>query len=120
LLTHASKVADLCFLYYLDYPLKTIRQIRFIQIICQICLAITAMIAATFIGAILKIYHLSTTIGMILGDLFIGLGAISAILLITIKYLRCPVCRNVFVGKEDPQWFAVKCRHCGRRSGDTH
>jgi hypothetical protein len=82
--------ADLCFLYYLDYPLKTIRQIRFIQIICQICLAITAMIAATFIGAILKIYHLSTTIGMILGDLFIGLGAISAILLITIKYLRCP------------------------------
>lgn len=100
--------------------MKTIRQIRFIQIICQLCLATTAMIAATFIGAILKIYHLSTTVGMILGDLFIVLGTISIILIITIKYLRCPVCRNVFVGKEDPQWFAHKCRHCGRRSGDTH
>ena len=84
------------------------------------CLATTAMIAATFIGAILKLYHLSIAVGSILGELFIGLGTFSAILLIIIKNLRCPVCRNVFVGKEDPQWFTHKCRHCGRRSGDTH
>ena len=33
---------------------------------------------------------------------------------------RCPVCKNVFVGKESPELFTHKCRHCGRRSGDTH
>lgn len=100
--------------------MKTIRQIRFIQVVCQICLATTAIIALAFMGAILHLYHLNHNMGMILGELFIGLGAASTLLIITIKNLRCPVCRNVFVGKEDSQWFTAKCRHCGRRSGDTH
>lgn len=100
--------------------MKTIRQIRAIQRLYQFTLFINIIVIAVFAGAILQFYDLSTPSGNLLTKLIIISLIVSCIFWFIIKRLRCPVCRNVFVGKESPQLLTNKCRHCGRRSGDTH
>lgn len=99
--------------------IKTIKQIRIIQRLCQVALSITAICIAVFIGAILKAYDLKTNIGHIFEDLFVGSSLFATVLLVIIRFVRCPVCHNVYVGKQEPTLFTEKCRYCGRRSGDT-
>ena len=100
--------------------MQTIKQIRTIQISCQIGLSIIVIIALIFVGAILGFYHLPTHKGNILSEVFIGIALLTSILLLVLRRARCPVCKNVFIGKTEPRWFSVTCKNCGRRSGDTH
>lgn len=100
--------------------MQTIKQIRTIQLTCQAGLFIIAVIALIFVGAILGFYHLSIHKGNLLGEVFVAVSLISGILLLVLRRARCPVCKNVFVGKTEPRWFSVTCKNCGRRSGDTH
>jgi hypothetical protein len=100
--------------------LKTIHQIRLVQISCQVFVFTNILIAGIFIGAILDFYALDKHLGNQLSQFFVLTLSVCALLWLIVKRLRCPVCRNVFVGKESPELFTRKCRHCGRRSGDTH
>ena len=100
--------------------MKTIRQIRLVQLSYQFFMTTNLLIATVFIGTILEFYHLHAHIGNPLSQIFVFSLVLSAMLWLIIKRLRCPVCRNVFVGKESPELLTRKCRHCGRRSGDTH
>jgi hypothetical protein len=100
--------------------LKTIRQIRLVQISYQFFLFSNLLIAGVFIGTILEFYELNIHLGNKLSYVFLLSLCLSALLWMIVRRLRCPVCRNVFVGKESPELFTHKCRHCGRRSGDTH
>ena len=77
-------------------------------------------IASIFIGTILEFYVLDKHLGNKLSYIFVLNLGLSALLWMIVRRLRCPVCKNVFVGKESPELFTHKCRHCGRRSGDTH
>ncbi|MCC6374220.1 MAG: hypothetical protein IT465_05325 [Moraxellaceae bacterium] len=100
--------------------MKTIRQIRLVQISYQFFVFSSLFIASIFIGTILEFYVLDKHLGNKLSYIFLFNLSLSALLWMIVKRLRCPVCRNVFVGKESPELFTRKCRHCGRRSGDTH
>ena len=86
----------------------------------QFFMLLNLVIAAIFAGAVLELYYLETHHGNPLGQIFLANLVLCAMLWLVIRRLRCPVCRNVFVGKESPQLLTHKCRHCGRRSGDTH
>lgn len=100
--------------------MKTIRHIRLVQTIYQFFLITSTLTLVLFLGAIFKLYHLPAQHGNPLGQLFILNVVICAVLWLVIRRLRCPICRNVFVGAESPRLHTTKCRHCGRRSGDTH
>lgn len=100
--------------------MQTIKQIRTIQLTCQVGLSIIVIIALIFVGAILGFYHLPTDKGHVLGEVFVAVSLITGILLLVLRRARCPVCKNIFVGKTEPRWFSVTCKNCGRRSGDTH
>jgi len=98
----------------------TIKQIRVTQIASQIGVAIIVIIGLIFVGAIFGLYHLPVAKGNVLGDIFLLDSVITGSLLLVLRRARCPVCKNVFVGKTEPRWFSVTCKNCGRRSGDTH
>ena len=89
------------------FYLKTIRQIRTVQISYQFLVFIDVLITGVYVG------------GTLTNILVLSLS-LSVFLWLIIKRLRCPVCRGVFVGKESPELFTDKCTYCGRRSGDTH
>lgn len=99
--------------------IKTIAQIRVLQRLCQASIAIATLCIAIFLGAILKIYHLKSELGHLVEDAFLIATVIAAVLALVLRYIRCPVCHNVYVGKNEPTLFNEKCRYCGRRSGDT-
>jgi len=90
------------------------------QIASQIGLATIVIIGLIFVGAILRFYYLPIEKGNFLGELFLIDSVITGCLLLVLRRARCPVCKNVFVGKTEPRWFSVTCKNCGRRSGDTH
>ncbi len=100
--------------------LKTIRQIRTVQISYQFLVFIDVLITGVFVGAALNFYELSKYVGGTLTNILVLSLSLSVFLWLIIKRLRCPVCRGVFVGKESPELFTDKCTYCGRRSGDTH
>lgn len=100
--------------------MTTIKQIRMTQIASLIGLVIIIIIGLTFVGAILGLYHLPTEKGNFLGEIFLVDSLITGSLLLIVRRARCPVCKNVFVGKTEPRWFSKTCKNCGRRSGDTH
>lgn len=99
--------------------IKTIAQIRLLQRLCQLSIAIATTSITIFLGAILKMYHLKSDLGHFLEDALIIATVMSAVLILVLRYIRCPVCHNVYVGKNEPTFFNDKCRYCGRRSGDT-
>jgi hypothetical protein len=90
------------------------------QIASQMGLTVMVIIGLIFVGAILGFYHLPTTKGNFLGEVFLMDSCITGSLLLILRRARCPVCKNIFVGKTEPRWFSVTCKNCGRRSGDTH
>jgi hypothetical protein len=98
--------------------IKTITQIRVLQVICQASFLIAALCALAFLGDIFDRYSLSSSIGHPLEYTFLVSIITGLSLILIIRYLRCPVCHNVFVGKQEPILFANKCRYCGRSSGD--
>jgi hypothetical protein len=102
------------------FYLKTIRQIRTVQISYQFLVFIDVLIIGVFVGAALNFYELSKYVGGTLTNILVLSLSLSVFLWLIIKRLRCPVCRGVFVGKEYPELFTDKCTYCGRRSGDTH
>ena len=53
-------------------------------------------------------------------EIFLVDSCITGSLLLIVRRARCPVCKNIFVGKTEPRWFSKTCKNCGRRSGDTH
>ena len=100
--------------------MSTIKQIRVTQIASKIGLTIITIIGLIFVGAILKLYHLPIAQGNFLGKVFLADAFITSCLLLIVRRARCPVCKNIFVGRNEPRWFTVTCKNCGRRSGDTH
>ncbi len=99
--------------------IKTIAQIRVLQRLCQACIAIATTCIAIFLGAILKIYHLKSELGHLVENALLTTTVLAGILVLILRYVRCPVCHNVYVGKNEPTLFNDKCRYCGRRPGDT-
>ena len=99
--------------------IKTIAQVRLLQCLCQASIAISTICVAIFLGAILNIYHLKSELGHLVEDVFLIATVMAGVLVLALRYIRCPVCHNVYVGKNEPTFFNEKCRYCGRRSGDT-
>ncbi len=99
--------------------IKTITQIRMLQRLCQASIAIAGLCISVFLGAILKVYQLKSELGHLVEDAFLASSVIAGVLVLVLRYIRCPVCHNVYVGKNEPTLFNEKCRYCGRRSGDT-
>lgn len=99
--------------------MQTIQQIKLLQDVCQTCLIVCAIAAVIFLGAIVNLYPLHNTFGELLGYLFLGCASLGCVLLLIIPRLKCPVCHNIYVGKQERTLFTHTCRYCGRRSGDT-
>ena len=97
--------------------IKTIAQIRLLQRLCQASIAIATICVAIFLGAILNIYHLKSELGHLVEDALLASSVIAVVLVLVLRYVRCPVCHNVYAGKNEPTLFNEKCRYCGRRSG---
>ncbi len=99
--------------------IKTIAQIRILQRLCQASIAIAGTCIAIFLGAILQIYHLKSALGHLVENAFLITTVLAGVLVLVLRHIRCPICHNVYVGKNEPTLFNEKCRYCGRRSGDT-
>ncbi len=80
---------------------------------------IASLSIGVFSGAILGLFSLESALGHFFESVLLTCITVGGILLLVIRLLRCPVCHNVFVGKQEPTLFTEKCRYCGRRSGDT-
>jgi hypothetical protein len=99
--------------------IKTITQIRVLQRLCQTSITIAVTCIAIFLGAILKVYFLKSELGHVVENVFLITTVLAGVLILVLRYVRCPVCHNVYAGKNEPTLFNEKCRYCGRRSGDT-
>ncbi len=93
----------------------SIQGIRYIQIICQACLAIGLF---SFLTVLLINPHRLPVSPRILLDIAMAGGVAGGLLLLVLGQLRCPVCRFRFTGRESKSYFTPTCRNCGRRAGD--
>ncbi|PTQ91199.1 hypothetical protein [Agitococcus lubricus] len=96
----------------------TIQQIRLVQIICQISVSVSAISVLIFAAAILRIFHLSVETGVVIQDIFVASTVASAILILVVRRLECPVCANRFIGETHPSLFTKVCKHCRRGVGE--